>query len=89
MNIFLFQKKLRQTILELLINYKGFNEKNVTYATSGVTVYVFKGPYMWLSNCLLQGFSQFEVFSLSFALFLQEMGYKKNMVYKIPSCGAG
>ena len=29
---------------------KGFNEKNITVTTSGVTIFVFKCHYMWPCN---------------------------------------
>ena len=33
--------------------------KNVTYTTSGVTIFVFKCQYMWPTNSLLRKYNQF------------------------------
>ena len=46
-----------------------FNEKNVTYTTSGLTIFVFKSHYLWPSNSLFRKYNQFGNLTLSFALF--------------------
>ena len=48
--------------------------KNVTYNTSGVTIFVFNGLYMWPSNSLLRICNQFGNRTLSL---------KKNVNYQI------
>ena len=42
MDIFWVQLNLRRTISDSLIIYKGFNEKNIRYTTSGVTIFIFQ-----------------------------------------------
>ena len=40
---------------------RGFNEKNVTYTTSGVTIFVFKCHYLWPSNIYLENITNLEI----------------------------
>ena len=51
--------------------------KNVTYTTLGVTIFVFKGLYIWPSSSFLRIYNQFGNRTLSFALFLS---LKKNII---------
>ena len=50
------------------------------YFTSGMTIFVFKCHYVWLSNSLFRKYNRFGNITLSFALFCS---LKKNFIYQI------
>ena len=62
-------KKFKTNYIRFIYHLKGgFNEKNVTYITSEVTLFVFKCQYLWPNNRLLRKYNQFGNLTLSIAL---------------------
>ena len=66
--------------IKFIYHLKGGSMKKSNIHLIWVTIYIFKGLCLWLSNSLLRWYNQFGNLALSFALF---WSLKKNLNYQI------